>query len=137
MPIVIPSSGVPVLPDGGRPGELLPTTYLSGATTSTIITQSAYTWFDAGAFRHAVFVLDIQYAVNRPHIFLQTSNTLDDDGFVSMVDHECTATGTFLYKVASSDVTPLARYVRWTIGTGTSANWKITSQIQAAFKSRG
>ena len=136
MPIVCARNGVPTL-TGGHPGELMPMTSLGGATASTTITQSAETWIDAGAFRHAVFEIDIRYQNRDPHIYLETSDTLDDDGFVTLVDHPATASGKFIYKLGSFRPLPLLRYVRWRVGDGTASFWKVTLTVLALFKSQG
>lgn len=131
-----PDSGSPVVRADARPGELAPWTRLKGATGATTITQAKDEWLDVSGFRHGVLCVDVRDFDNSVFIYLQSSNTLNEEDFTTLTSYRPTGAGKKYYVIDSTATTPLLRYLRWKVGDASGA-WRLTFRLMASLKGRG
>ena len=113
------------------------TTIRGGGSVATV-TQQETDYLDLAAYQDVAFWIDVKEATSAPSLYLQTSPTLDDSFFQSMVaavTMTAAAAPTVVPAFMFSALVPLARYVRWQIvGTPT---WDATFRIAVAANSPG
>jgi hypothetical protein len=120
-------------------------TTIRGGGSVTTVTQQETAWLDLGAYQEVVFWVDVKENTNNstaggpgPTLYLQTSPTLDDSFFQSMVagvTMTASASPTVVPALLTNATVPLARYVRWQI-VGT-VSWDATFRIAVAANSPG
>ena len=118
-------------------------TTIRGGGSVTTVTQQETDWLDLSPYQDVVFWIDIKETTNNdtpddsPTLYLQTSPTLEDSFFQSMVTVTMVAAGTpsVVPALMASATVPLARYLRWQI-VG-APGWDATFRIAIAANSPG
>jgi len=107
----------------------------------TTVTQGEDSWLDLTAYQDLVFWVDCREVsgTTTPVITFQTSPTKDESLFTAIATAttlSASASPTVVKATLALAVTPLARYVRWQIGSGTST-WDATFRVLVAANSPG
>lgn len=111
--------------------ELAPWTTLSGSGSVTL-TQAPGEWVDVSEHADGMFLLDVKDITGSVRIYVDTSPSDDDGYFTPLFDYVATTGATLRISRFADAATPLMRYVRWRLASGT--NWAVTFRISAVLK---
>jgi hypothetical protein len=106
---------------------------LQGAAGPAVITQPENSYADLFPYSDVTVFVEVSNVSNAPTIAYQTSPTRDEVLFTNLEPPRIALVGvnTYIYRYATAAL-PIARYLRWQIGTGAIGAWNCTFRIWLA-----